>query len=65
MEQSFVRFQNLRLNAPHADLVVFSSVTGKGGYYLYFKPWHREDNLFLIACLKSVVLQEFSVSWGL
>lgn len=61
IEQSFVCFQNLRLNALHANLVVFSSVTGKGGYYLCFKRWHREENLVFIACFKSVMLQEFSV----
>jgi len=42
----------------------FSAAPGKGGYYFCFEPWHRGDNLFLTACLKSVTLRERSVSWG-
>lgn len=62
IEQRFVCFQNLGLKAFHADLLAFSSVTGKGSSCRCVNPWHRGGSLLWTAWLQSVTLQD---CWGL
>lgn len=62
IEQRFVCFQNLGLKTFHADLLAFSSVTGKGSSCRCVNPWHRGGSLLWTAWLQSVTLQD---CWGL